>query len=165
ISGQVLKGLKKPHDCPAFGKQCTPQTPLGATMVSAEGACAAYYAYGRHLELRKVHELQPVGLEGALMAETTDLRGAILRKCRESMAVKEKFFTDNAELIVECCAVLARSFGAGGRLFVMGNGGAACGAGPLSGGFMHPIIVKRPAPPPVALTTATAAPPRRRLAQ
>jgi hydrogenase expression/formation protein HypD len=50
ISGQVLKGLKKPHQCPAFGKQCTPLTPLGATMVSAEGACAAYYAYGRHLE-------------------------------------------------------------------------------------------------------------------
>jgi hydrogenase expression/formation protein HypD len=52
ISGQVLKGLKKPHDCPAFGKQCTPQTPLGATMVSSEGACAAYHAYGRHLELQ-----------------------------------------------------------------------------------------------------------------
>jgi hydrogenase expression/formation protein HypD len=51
ISGQILKGLKKPHECPAFGKQCTPQTPLGATMVSSEGACAAYYAYGRHLEL------------------------------------------------------------------------------------------------------------------
>jgi hydrogenase expression/formation protein HypD len=51
ISGQILKGLKKPHECPAFGKTCTPQTPLGATMVSAEGACAAYYAYGRHLEL------------------------------------------------------------------------------------------------------------------
>ncbi len=50
ISGQVLTGLKKPHDCPAFGKECTPETPLGATMVSAEGACAAYYAYGRHLE-------------------------------------------------------------------------------------------------------------------
>jgi hydrogenase expression/formation protein HypD len=56
ISGQVLKGLKKPHDCPAFGKQCTPQTPLGATMVSAEGACAAYYAYGRHLETPKPRE-------------------------------------------------------------------------------------------------------------
>jgi hydrogenase expression/formation protein HypD len=55
ISGQVLKGLKKPHDCPAFGKQCTPQTPLGATMVSAEGACAAYYAYGRHLEAEFSH--------------------------------------------------------------------------------------------------------------
>ena len=49
ISGQVLKGLKKPNQCPAFGTQCTPQTPLGATMVSAEGACAAYYSYGRHL--------------------------------------------------------------------------------------------------------------------
>ena len=51
ISGQVLRGLKKPHECPAFGKECTPQTPLGATMVSAEGACAAYHAYGRHLSL------------------------------------------------------------------------------------------------------------------
>jgi hydrogenase expression/formation protein HypD len=50
ISGLVLKGVKKPTDCPAFGKECTPQSPLGATMVSAEGACAAYYTYGRHLE-------------------------------------------------------------------------------------------------------------------
>jgi hydrogenase expression/formation protein HypD len=49
IGGQVLKGLKKPNQCPAFGSQCTPQTPLGATMVSAEGACAAYYNYGRHM--------------------------------------------------------------------------------------------------------------------
>ncbi len=50
ISGQILRGIKKPHDCPAFGTLCTPQRPLGATMVSAEGACAAYYAYGRHLK-------------------------------------------------------------------------------------------------------------------
>jgi len=49
ISGLILRGLKKPSDCPAFGKSCTPQTPLGATMVSAEGACAAYYQYGRYL--------------------------------------------------------------------------------------------------------------------
>jgi hydrogenase expression/formation protein HypD len=56
ISGLVLKGVKKPHDCPAFGKECTPVHPLGATMVSAEGACAAYYAYGRHLNLRKDSE-------------------------------------------------------------------------------------------------------------
>jgi hydrogenase expression/formation protein HypD len=49
ISGLILQGLKKPHDCPAFGKQCTPLSPLGATMVSSEGACAAYFAYGRHL--------------------------------------------------------------------------------------------------------------------
>ncbi|HET9155075.1 MAG TPA: hydrogenase formation protein HypD [Myxococcaceae bacterium] len=50
ISGLILRGLKKPADCPAFGKACTPQTPLGATMVSAEGACAAYYQYGRYLK-------------------------------------------------------------------------------------------------------------------
>ncbi len=49
ISGQVLRGFKKPNECPAFGSECSPQTPLGATMVSAEGACAAYYNYGRHL--------------------------------------------------------------------------------------------------------------------
>ena len=47
ISGQILKGLKKPHDCPAFGTTCNPETPLGATMVSAEGACASYFAYRR----------------------------------------------------------------------------------------------------------------------
>lgn len=51
ISGEILRGLKKPHDCPAFGRECTPHSPLGATMVSSEGACAAYYAHGRHLEL------------------------------------------------------------------------------------------------------------------
>jgi hydrogenase expression/formation protein HypD len=48
ISGEVLRGIRKPHDCPAFGKDCTPAHPLGATMVSSEGACAAYYLYGRH---------------------------------------------------------------------------------------------------------------------
>lgn len=49
ISGLVLRGIKKPGDCPAFGTTCTPSTPLGATMVSSEGACAAYFQYGRHL--------------------------------------------------------------------------------------------------------------------
>jgi hydrogenase expression/formation protein HypD len=49
-SGEVLQGLIKPHECAAFGTQCTPRNPLGATMVSAEGACAAYYLY-RRLEL------------------------------------------------------------------------------------------------------------------
>jgi len=46
IAGQILQGLKKPVDCPAFSTQCTPESPLGATMVSNEGACAAYYKYG-----------------------------------------------------------------------------------------------------------------------
>lgn len=49
-SGEVLQGLIKPHECAAFGKECTPRLPLGATMVSSEGACAAYYLY-RRLEL------------------------------------------------------------------------------------------------------------------
>ncbi|HZV34737.1 MAG TPA: hydrogenase formation protein HypD [Verrucomicrobiae bacterium] len=56
ISGLVLKGVKKPHDCPAFGRECTPMRPLGATMVSAEGACAAYYAYGRQRQLHNESE-------------------------------------------------------------------------------------------------------------
>lgn len=45
ISGLVLQGVRKPHTCPAFGTRCTPEHPLGATMVSSEGACAAYYRY------------------------------------------------------------------------------------------------------------------------
>lgn len=72
ISGQILRGIKKPHDCAAFGTVCTPQRPLGATMVSAEGACAAYYSYGRHLEMEKNRQRTPdasapelVGIAGA----------------------------------------------------------------------------------------------------
>ncbi|MCT7956331.1 hydrogenase formation protein HypD [Laspinema palackyanum] len=45
MSGLILQGVKKPHDCAAFGKRCTPEHPLGAPMVSSEGACAAYYRY------------------------------------------------------------------------------------------------------------------------
>jgi hydrogenase expression/formation protein HypD len=47
-SGEVLKGVLKPSQCPAFGNECTPRTPLGATMVSSEGACAAHYHYRSH---------------------------------------------------------------------------------------------------------------------
>ncbi len=50
IAGEILQGLQKPFQCPAFGKECVPESPLGATMVSSEGACAAYYHYGRMLE-------------------------------------------------------------------------------------------------------------------
>jgi len=48
IAGLVLQGLRKPYECPAFGTRCTPDTPLGAPMVSSEGACAAYFHFGRH---------------------------------------------------------------------------------------------------------------------
>ncbi|NTW10508.1 MAG: hydrogenase formation protein HypD [Chlorobiaceae bacterium] len=50
MSGSVLQGKLKPGDCPAFGKECTPTSPLGATMVSSEGACAAYFNYHRNLK-------------------------------------------------------------------------------------------------------------------
>jgi hydrogenase expression/formation protein HypD len=52
-AGEVLQGSIKPSQCEAFGKQCTPRTPLGATMVSSEGACAAYFNYGRFHQLER----------------------------------------------------------------------------------------------------------------
>ena len=63
-SGEVLQGLIKPHECEAFGTLCTPRNPLGATMVSSEGACAAYYLY-RRLEVprgtKRQEEVSSVG--------------------------------------------------------------------------------------------------------
>lgn len=53
ISGEVLRGVRKPMDCHAFGTRCTPEQPLGATMVSSEGACAAYYRYRRPVSVRE----------------------------------------------------------------------------------------------------------------
>jgi hydrogenase expression/formation protein HypD len=58
-SGEVLQGQLKPHECEAFGTLCTPRTPLGATMVSSEGACAAYYLY-RRLQAPRHPEAIPV---------------------------------------------------------------------------------------------------------
>ncbi|MCM2577681.1 hydrogenase formation protein HypD [Streptomyces meridianus] len=60
-SGEVLQGLLKPNECAAFGTTCTPRTPLGATMVSSEGACAAYYLYRRLGGTTAPLEASPVG--------------------------------------------------------------------------------------------------------
>lgn len=66
-SGEVLQGLLKPHECEAFGTLCTPRTPLGATMVSSEGACAAYYLYRRlDMPATRAQEATP-------LSDTTDL--------------------------------------------------------------------------------------------
>jgi hydrogenase expression/formation protein HypD len=54
LSGQVLQGYIKPYQCPAFGTICTPEHPLGATMVSSEGACAAYYRYRGELKEKTI---------------------------------------------------------------------------------------------------------------
>ena len=50
IAGDILKGIKKPHQCDQFGKTCNPSSPLGAPMVSSEGACAAYYHFSNTIE-------------------------------------------------------------------------------------------------------------------
>lgn len=54
-SGEVLQGNLKPNECPGFARECTPRHPLGATMVSAEGACAAYFNYGRFVDVESIH--------------------------------------------------------------------------------------------------------------
>lgn len=54
IAGEILQGHQKPCACPAFGRECTPESPLGAPMVSAEGACAAYYRYRRHRDTPRI---------------------------------------------------------------------------------------------------------------
>jgi hydrogenase expression/formation protein HypD len=64
ISGLILQGENKPHDCPAYATRCTPEHPLGATMVSSEGACAAYYRYRR---------VEPLGM--ATTSPVTSTRG------------------------------------------------------------------------------------------
>jgi hydrogenase expression/formation protein HypD len=64
ISGLVLRGLKKPSQCPEFGTTCTPRNPLGATMVSSEGACAAYFQYGRRPKGARALHVVESPLEG-----------------------------------------------------------------------------------------------------
>jgi hydrogenase expression/formation protein HypD len=63
-SGEVLQGLLKPNQCEAFGDPCTPRNPLGATMVSSEGACAAYFQYGRLASLRTLPVVAPEAVDG-----------------------------------------------------------------------------------------------------
>jgi D-sedoheptulose 7-phosphate isomerase len=75
------------------------------------------------------------------------MRDKILRKCRESIGVKEKFFDDYADQIGEMCQRMAERFQQGGRLWVMGNGGSACDAQHVAVEFVHPIIEKRRALP------------------
>jgi D-sedoheptulose 7-phosphate isomerase len=85
-----------------------------------------------------------------------ELAGKILRQCHEVAALKEQFFSQNADRIAECCQAMARAFDNGGRLFVMGNGGSCCDALHMAVECTHPIIEKRPALPAIALTTDVA---------
>jgi D-sedoheptulose 7-phosphate isomerase len=84
---------------------------------------------------------------------TEAAREKILRKCRESMEMKEQFFDLNAEKIEAVCAEMVERFRQGGKLLVMGNGGSACDAMHVVVEFMHPIIEKRKPLPAISLNT------------
>jgi D-sedoheptulose 7-phosphate isomerase len=83
---------------------------------------------------------------------STAFKQSILRKCRESAAMKESFFEANAAVLEEVCGRIAQSLASGHRLFVMGNGGSSCDAVHAAVEFVHPIIEKRRAFPAHALT-------------
>lgn len=84
------------------------------------------------------------------------MRDAILRKARESAALKLQFVEENAGLIERCARALAERFAAGGRLLTLGNGGSACDAEHVAVEFTHPIVEKRRPLPALALATSTA---------
>ncbi len=83
-------------------------------------------------------------------------KDSVLRKCRESAEMKEKFFEANAALLEEVCSRTAQALAAGGQIFVMGNGGSSCDALHAAVEFVHPIIEKRRAFPARALACDTA---------
>ncbi|MCU1259404.1 MAG: phosphoheptose isomerase [Bryobacterales bacterium] len=86
---------------------------------------------------------------------SAQFKEAVLRKCRESAEMKEKFFEANAGVIEQVCARLAKALAEGHKLFVMGNGGSSCDAMHVAVEFVHPIIEKRKAFPAFALTNDT----------
>ena len=79
--------------------------------------------------------------------KANDLSAKVLRKCRESLEVKERFFAEYADQIAELCEKMAGRFQDGHKLWVMGNGGSACDAQHVAVEFIHPIIEKRRALP------------------
>jgi D-sedoheptulose 7-phosphate isomerase len=84
---------------------------------------------------------------------TESFRDKVVRKCGESVEMKEKFFTKYAESLEVMSRAMAERFQRGGRLFVMGNGGSLCDALHMCVEFNHPIIEKRPAFPVIPLMT------------
>lgn len=87
---------------------------------------------------------------------SSQFKSSVLRKCRESAEMKEKFFEANAAVLEEVCSRTAKALAAGGQLFVMGNGGSSCDALHAAVEFVHPIIEKRRAFPARALACDTA---------
>lgn len=92
-------------------------------------------------------------IEIAADRPTEPFREKVLRKCGESMEMKEKFFSTYADSLEQMSRALAKRFDHGGRLFVMGNGGSLCDALHIAVEFNHPIIEKRVAFPAIPLMT------------
>ncbi len=90
------------------------------------------------------------------MTASAGFKEAVLRKCRESAGMKERFFEANSGVLEEVCGRFANALAAGHQLFVMGNGGSSCDALHVAVEFVHPIIEKRRAFPARALSTDTA---------
>jgi D-sedoheptulose 7-phosphate isomerase len=88
-------------------------------------------------------------------AAVSALRANVLRKCAESVEVKQQFFERYADRIGELCERMAERFRGGGKLLVMGNGGSACDAQHIAVEFVHPVIEKRRALPAVDLVSQT----------
>jgi len=84
----------------------------------------------------------PLEVDKAFSAQP-NARDSVMRKCRESIEVKERFFDQYADQIAELCRRMADRFTSGNRLWVMGNGGSACDAQHVAVEFVHPIIEKR----------------------
>ena len=84
------------------------------------------------------------------------MNDAILRKVRESAETQARFFETHAQKLADCATALAAAFRAGGRLYVIGNGGSACDAQHVAVEFLHPIVEKRRPLPAQALSTDVA---------
>jgi D-sedoheptulose 7-phosphate isomerase len=84
------------------------------------------------------------------------MKESMLRKARESAEVKLRFIEENAAQLEQCARAIARRFDAGGRLFVLGNGGSACDAEHVAVEFVHPIVEKRKPLPAMSLASAVA---------
>jgi D-sedoheptulose 7-phosphate isomerase len=89
----------------------------------------------------------------ATIPSNVELASIIQRQAKEVCVLKEKFFSENANQISDCCRAMAERFNGGGKLYTMGNGGSSCDTIHFSVEFMHPIIEKRPPLPAIALTT------------
>jgi D-sedoheptulose 7-phosphate isomerase len=92
----------------------------------------------------------------AASLSSAEFKKSVLRKCRESAEMKERFFDENAGVLENVCSRMAEALAAGRRLFVMGNGGSSCDALHVAVEFVHPIIEKRRAFPAHALACDTA---------